>query len=113
MRIMNSLISITSLMTFSLFCLQASEIVNGTIAVNKSIPKSDFPDLAKITIVEAINLAAKEIPGKVTEADLEKDDGFLIYKIKVTSPNGRITELKMDAGNGKVLQKETNHRYED
>ncbi|KKB38632.1 PepSY domain-containing protein [Bacillus thermotolerans] len=51
---------------------------------------------------EAINIALKSVPGKVTEAELD-DDGY--YEIEVQHNNQEV-ELKVDADSGKVLEKE-------
>lgn len=58
--------------------------------------------LAKITKAEAIAAAEAEAGGKATEAELGSENGALVFEVEVGSQ-----EVKIDAGNGKVLRVET------
>lgn len=55
-----------------------------------------------INTQSAINIALKEFPGKVTDVDLEEDDGRMIYEIEIESSKGE-AEFKIDAYTGEVF----------
>jgi uncharacterized membrane protein YkoI len=58
--------------------------------------------LAKLTIEEAMRNAQGAVAGRVIEAQLENEDGSLVYAIEILS--GQTTkEVIIDAGNGAVL----------
>lgn len=59
---------------------------------------------AKITKEQAQATVLKEVPnGTVKEADLEKEDGALIWSFELTTPGTTdLTEVKVDAKTGKV-----------
>ena len=61
-----------------------------------------------ITSEKAIEIAEKEVNGKVVEIDRDDEDGRIIYEIELKTNNGE-AELKLDAVTGKVLKME----YED
>jgi len=63
---------------------------------------------AKVTMLEAVVAATKEAPGVVTNAELEREKGQLIYSFDILpSPRSqKITEVHIDALTGKVLAKE-------
>jgi uncharacterized membrane protein YkoI len=63
-----------------------------------------FADMAKISINSAINAASKQFPGKVLTAELENENGYLVYGVKIAMPDRQIMDVKVDAGNGKILK---------
>lgn len=71
----------------------------------------DFSKKAKsnqneyISFQKAIEIAEKEVNGKVTDIERDEDDGQLIYEIEVTTKKGE-TEVELDAVTGKVLKVE-------
>ncbi|MBL7715129.1 MAG: PepSY domain-containing protein [Bdellovibrionales bacterium] len=97
------------LSTLGLFlCLGQIEVfaksrttIEGSISV-KGKSKSEYSSLAKISLQDAIAIATKSAPGKVIEAALDREDGFLVYEIEVIATPGK-KELLIDAGNGKIL----------
>jgi uncharacterized membrane protein YkoI len=44
------------------------------------------------------------VTGKVVKAELEEEDGFLVWEVEVISPKSGKTELLLDAGDGSVLR---------
>ncbi len=67
-------------------------------------PKSkDLPALAKITFETALAAALKAAPGAVIKAELEIEDGNLQYSFEIVGADKSVTEVEIDAGNGKVL----------
>lgn len=63
--------------------------------------------LAKITPDQAKAAAVAAAPGNATKVELENEDGNLVYKVEIAGADGTQTDLKIDAGNGSVLSKET------
>lgn len=76
--------------------------IHGSISV-KSKSKSEYSSLAKISLQDAIAAASKGTTGKVIEAALDREDGFLVYEIEVLMPNQVKKEVLVDAGNGQIL----------
>lgn len=82
----------------------------GSIQLPAEQPGTEVPDaqeeaqlraLAKITPQQASQAAQAAVPGTVTSVKLEDEDGSLVYAVVIGQ-----TEVKVDAGNGKVLHQE-------
>lgn len=78
---------------------------NGSIKIG-TFHKEEHSGLAKVTIQDAISAATKNVPGKAIEAQLESKDGYLVYEVKVISPDKKITDVYVDAGNSAILGSE-------
>lgn len=76
--------------------------IHGSIKV-KEEGKSDYSNLAKISLNEAIKVASKKLSGRAREANLENEDGYLVYSVLVVTPKDGLQEVIVDAGNGKIL----------
>jgi len=92
---------------------------SGTIQVGNH-RESDFPDLAKIDFVHAAKAALKKVKGKVLKAELENENGFLVYGFGVVTKDKTIVDVKVDAGSGSILAVNRDHadhqksdRYKD
>jgi len=58
---------------------------------------------AKISMKKAKSIAMKKVPdGKIQSAELEREGGKLIYSFDIKGSKG-ITEVNVDAMNGKVV----------
>ena len=57
---------------------------------------------AKITPDEAKQAALAAVPGTVNKVELDNENGTVVYSVEITGA-GRTTDVKVDAGNGKVL----------
>lgn len=68
-----------------------------------------YQSLARITAAQAGAAAAAKVPGTVTAAVLENEDGNLVYGVSIRTASGE-RDVKVDAGNGKVLHIETDDR---
>lgn len=62
--------------------------------------------LAKISAADAEAAATAAVPGKASPAELEDEDGNVVFDVHVTAADGTVTEVIVDAGNGKVLHQE-------
>lgn len=69
----------------------------------KGQSKSQYAALAALSLQDAIYRATSLVPGRVVEAALENEDGYLVYSVEVVRPNQSAVEILIDAGNGKVL----------
>ena len=58
--------------------------------------------LATTTPADASAAAIAAVPGTAATPELNSEDGFVVYKVVVTTATGDI-EVTVDAGNGKVL----------
>ncbi len=61
---------------------------------------------ATVTKGESIAIALKEVPGKVKDAELEDEDGVVVYTVDVIDDKGEEKEIVVDAKSGKVLKVE-------
>lgn len=75
---------------------------------SKSHDPRTLAGAAKVTMLEAVVTATKEAPGVVTAAELEREEGQLIYSFDIlpSAQSQKITEIHIDALTGKVLSKE-------
>ena len=86
-----------------------NEVQNGTISV-KNQSEADFPALARITPDQAVQTALDAKYGNVLKTELEEENGFLVYNIEVVMPDKSIVEVMVDAGSGKILAMEKDHK---
>ena len=75
----------------------------GSIRPKGEIDAKDLPALAKISFTAALEIALKTAPGAVIKAELEVEDGNLLYSFEIVGADKSVTEVEVDAGNGKVL----------
>ena len=78
------------------------EVRNGSIPIDHRL-ESQFPDLAKIDYIQAVQAALAECKGKVLKVELENENDFLVYSVDVVTPDNSIMDVKVDAGTGAVL----------
>ena len=57
----------------------------------------------KITMEQARAVALKKAPGKVKSEELENEHGKLIYSFDIATSAKAITEVNVDALNGKIV----------
>ncbi len=57
----------------------------------------------KITMAQARATALKRAPGKVTSEELENEKGKLIYSFDIATSKTDVTEVNVDAMNGKIV----------
>jgi hypothetical protein len=95
-----------------------TEVQRGSIKVG-NLSEQAMADMAKLAAQDAITIATRAAPGKVTELQLDEENGYLIWEVTEMSGNGKETQLKIDAGNGRLLaaevdeQKENDNDHED
>lgn len=55
----------------------------------------------------AIEIALAEVPGEITETELEREDGKLVYEFEIiAAADGKEMEVEIDAETGAVLEVE-------
>ncbi|RMH32279.1 MAG: hypothetical protein D6690_14070 [Nitrospirae bacterium] len=86
----------------------------GTLALSsgKEEKHADLSPIA-ITLEQAIQTAKTTVPGRVLEAELEKEDGKVVYEVDIAGADGNIHELTVDADSGKVLKNEVEDEDHD
>jgi uncharacterized membrane protein YkoI len=60
--------------------------------------------LATIPLQTAIDTAVRSQGGTVLRAELQNEDGFLVYNVELVSADKKVHEIKVDAGNGSILR---------
>ncbi len=83
-----------------------SPMYKSSISITGSQERTMY-SLAKISINDAINSATSKFYGKVVKVSLDNENGSLIYSVGVAGSNGKITDVKIDAGNGKILSSDS------
>jgi uncharacterized membrane protein YkoI len=83
----------------------SAEDLKGSIKVGMG-KESEYPTLAKISLEDAVKTAITKVPGKAVEAELEREDGYLVYEVNVVSTDNKKFEIQVDAGNNSVLHVE-------
>lgn len=74
---------------------------------------AELEGLATITPEEAQAAATAAVPGTAGDAELENENGSVVYEVPVTADDGTVTEVKVDAGNGNVLASEADDDGEE
>ena len=77
--------------------------VNGQ-EVNDNQDQVTLAKQAKITEAESKTIALKQVPGTVTDVELEDEDGTVVYGVEVQAKDGSKQDVKVNAQTGKVLK---------
>jgi uncharacterized membrane protein YkoI len=57
-----------------------------------------------LPLAEIVDKVRSEIPGEMLEVEFETDDGAYIYELKILRPDGRVQEIEVEAGSGKIIK---------
>lgn len=63
--------------------------------------------LATVTPGEAEAAAIGAVPGTAGPAQLENENGYVVYGVEITTADGSIVEVAIDAGTGDVLAQQS------
>jgi uncharacterized membrane protein YkoI len=77
--------------------------IKGTIEV-KGEKQIAFAEMAKISLVDAVNSALQTYPGKAVHAELKNLNGYLVYQIAVVTTENNVLDVTVDAGSGSILR---------
>lgn len=81
------------------------EVKTSSIKLPRGVKKADLASHAKIDQRQAEAAALAALPGEVVKSKLDNEHGRLVWQIDVRHAKG-VTEVAVDAGNGKVLAME-------
>lgn len=82
------------------------EVKTSSIKLPRGVEsQAGFAQHAKVTQQEAEAAALAVQPGQVVKAELDDEDGYLVWQVDVKHAKG-VTEIAVDAGNGKALAAE-------
>ncbi|CAM3142677.1 PepSY domain-containing protein [Filibacter tadaridae] len=62
------------------------------------------PNYRRISIEQAMAIATEQVPGQVVKAELDYDDGVLLYEIDIRTSQGVKYEVKIHAATGEILR---------
>jgi len=83
----------------------------GSIKVQNE--KVGFAEMAKISLDSAVNAALQAVPGQVLGTELENENGYLVYGVEILKADRQIADVKVDAGDGKILKIDTGQNDND
>ncbi|MEA2328106.1 MAG: hypothetical protein QOE68_3065 [Thermoanaerobaculia bacterium] len=69
----------------------------------KSEDQATLQKEAKISLEKAREIALKKAPGTVKSSELEREHGKLIYSFDIQTSKTEITEVNVDAIDGKII----------
>ena len=105
-RQMNRIVGYAWLTSFALALLFAApgnaKSYTGSIPVKQDQEQTAY-SLAKTSLADAMKTALDACPGKAVAADISVENGYLVYSVEVVGNADAVTDLKIDAGTGKVL----------
>ncbi len=93
----------SSVCTFAAEKKDETPMAVGSIRPTGEHKAKELPAMAKISFETALAAALKAAPGAVIKAELEIEDGNLLYSFEIVGADKGVTEVEIDAGNGKVL----------
>ncbi|MEO8435731.1 MAG: PepSY domain-containing protein [Pyrinomonadaceae bacterium] len=71
---------------------------------NNKAEQARLQHQAKITMDRAKEIALGRAAGNVEDGELEREHGKLVYSFDIRNARGTITEVQVDARNGKVVR---------
>lgn len=88
----------------TVYCAEEEAEHPASIHVTGKPTKAERAKLAKVSFEDALKTAEAAQAGAVVSGVLEAEDGGLQYAFEILNPQtGKIDEVAVDAGNGKVL----------
>lgn len=68
--------------------------------------------LAKVAKTAAVDAATAAVPGTAGTVSLDNENGSVVWSVEVTRSNGSVVDVKVDAGNAKVLAQDSGQEGE-
>jgi uncharacterized membrane protein YkoI len=79
--------------------------IQGTVQLQQEgEQQATYSTLAKITLQQAKTIASNAQSGNASKAELQNEDGFLVYNVVIVFQDKKIHEIKVDAGSGSILR---------
>ena len=69
-----------------------------------SVSAQSVADATSLTEEQVIAIALAEVPGDVTEVEIERERGLQIFEIEILARDGAEMEVEIDAQTGDVLK---------
>lgn len=89
---------------FAAVALMSAVALSPAVAHAKTTSQAELQKEAKISMEKARSIALKEVShGKVASQELERERGKLIYSFDIKTNKPGVTEVNVDAMNGKVV----------
>lgn len=79
---------------------------------NEANESAKLKSLAKISETQAKDAALKVVSGTVSKVELDNEDGNIVYSVSINTNTG-VVDVKVDAGNGKVLKQDRENDNEN
>jgi len=79
---------------------------DNALEVPEAEESAQLAPLARITAGQAKAIALNEVTGTLSQVELDNEDGNVVYSVEITN-NKDSFDVKIDAGNGKVLKVES------
>lgn len=93
----NLMMAANGLTLASLAVLASSQSLAGPSAMELEIVRN-----AKLSLIDAVELAEREVDGRVVEAELDEDDDMFFYKLEVVTEDG-LTLLYVNPASGVIV----------
>lgn len=77
-----------------------------SIKVPSGTKDADVQKLAKISDAQARDAAQKAVAGTVVRSEIENENGCAVYGVEIKSADGKVHDIKVDAGTGTVVHQE-------
>ena len=71
---------------------------------DKTAEKGALAAAATVSIEQAVKTGIAKQPGKVIEAELEREDGRVVWDLEIVAADGSIAELSIDASSGAIVE---------
>ncbi|WP_424966548.1 PepSY domain-containing protein [Dinoroseobacter sp. S375] len=76
----------------------------GAASLMTTVSAHSVAEQVSLTEEQAVAIALAEVPGTFEEAELERDDGQLIYEIEILGADGIEMEVEISAETGEILE---------
>jgi uncharacterized membrane protein YkoI len=108
---------LAAIVPLSAFAATTSSTAAPTAAVEfKGAPEAADPNeqanlqlAATLTQQQAIDIALQKVSGTVKSAELEDENGTVVYGVHIVDTNGKGSDVKVDAKTGNVLQSDSDN----
>jgi uncharacterized membrane protein YkoI len=88
--------------------------VTDTNAKDEASEATALQGLAEISQADAEKAALAEVPGTVVvKTSLDNENGYLVYSVEIKDAQGKVSDVKIDAGSGTVLIVEASDALEE
>lgn len=78
---------------------------SGTVSGTNGTSGTASRDSGRVTVGDAAGAAVRAVPGTVTEAELDEEDGRLVWELDVYGSDRSWHDVTVDPGSGKVTGK--------